>query len=313
MNDTTCPIWWTSCQKIALPEGRDGQGFNSPRAGGKYIVTGTAFDGITALDKSSKVKLSRWIYEQNQLEEIPEIDRNILEKVKTRPMPSVHEQMDYCLQFLESKAETLGEYVKYHSYLDEMQAASLLKHPDEIGYLIEEIEKNGWISILNGPVKIISKGHQRLEELKKTNVASDQAFVAMWLDRSMNDVWEKGLEPGIQDAGYKALRIDRSESNDKIDDAIIAEIRRSRFLVADFTSPLRDARGSVYYEAGFAHGLNIPVIFTCRKDLIDRNHLHFDTRQYSHIAWEKSEDLRKRLKDRISATIGDRPHRDKNP
>ena len=36
---------------------------------------------------------------------------------------------------------------------------------------------------------------------------------------------------------------------------------------------------SVYYEAGFAQGLNIEVIFTCRKDILE--HMDFDTRQYN--------------------------------
>ena len=41
------------------------------------------------------------------------------------------------------------------------------------------------------------------------------------------------------------------------DDEIIAEIRRSRFLVADFTHG-EDREGVVYFEAGFALGLAIP-------------------------------------------------------
>ena len=324
MNDI-CPIWGTSCQKIDLrnlPESKDAWEVDSPRAGGKYIIDGTVYDGmrkVIPLNEPSKVKLSRWIYEQNQLGETPKIYSHTLREVGTWHMPSVPERMDYCLQFLESKTKALGGAVNIYSHLDEMQAATLLKNADETLYLIEEIKNKGWIKPKPGIIPddnfavILSKGYQRLEELKKTNAASDQGFVAMWLDSSMNKVWEEGLEPGIRDAGYKALRIDRRESNDKIDDEVIAEIRRSRFVVADFTSLLKEARGSVYYEAGFAHGLNIPVIFTCRKALVDKNHIHFDTRQYNHIAWEKPEDLRKRLKDRISATIGDGPHRNKNP
>ena len=321
MNDI-CPIWGTPCLKIALPRGQDAHGFNSPRAGGKYIIAHDISGGkaITALDELSKMKLSRWIYEQNQLGETPEIYWDTLEKETTRPMPSALEQMDYCLQFLESKTKVLGGAVRIASHLDEIRAATLLKNADETRYLLEEIRDKGWIKIKPGAVVtrsavvILSKGYQRLEELKKTNAASDQGFVAMWLDSSMDKAWEEGLEPGIREAGYKALRIDRNESNDKIDDEIIAEIRRSRFVVADFTSdPPENARGSVYYEAGFARGLNIPVIFTCREDLIE--HIHFDTRQYRHIRWEKEklENLRKQLKKRILATIGDGPHRNKNP
>ena len=311
----TCPIWGTPCEKIEQVALDDWM-VNSSRAGGKYIIAGGAYREATALEELSKMKLSRWIYEQNQLGEPLKIDTNTLEKVKTRPMPSVPEQMDYCLQFLESKTEALGGAVDMVSCSDEIQAATLLKDDDEILYLMQQSRDIGWIwlSIDGCDVKILSEGYQRLEELKKTNVTSVQAFVAIWFDSSTDEVWKKGLEPGIQDAGYKALRIDRIESNDKIDDEIIAEIKRSRFVVADFTSDSpENARGSVYYEAGFAHGLNIPVIFTCRKDLLED--IHFDTRQYNHIAWEeeKPEDLRKRLTNRISATIGDGPYRNKNP
>ena len=63
--------------------------------------------------------------------------------------------------------------------------------------------------------------------------------------------------------------------------------------------------GGVYYEAGFAHGLDIPVIFCCRKDVLEK--VHFDTRQYNHIVWEKPEELREKLANRIAAVIGDGP------
>ena len=323
MSDT-CPIWGTPCGKIEQVSLDDWM-VNSPRAGGKYIIAGGVYREATALEESSKMKLSRWIYEQNQLGQIPKIDRDTLKEVRTWPMPSALEKMDYCLQFIESKTVAAWRSVRIDSHhLGEMQAATLtrLENNDETEGLVEGIRDRGWIKTKQGDGSLFStwvirsEGYQRLEEVKKTQVASDQGFVAMWLDRSMDNAWEEGIEPGIRDAGYKAFRIDRNESNDKIDDEIIAEIRRSRFVVADFTSdPPKNARGSVYYEAGFAHGLNIPVIFTCRKDLLDGHHIHFDTRQYPHIAWEKEklEDLREQLKKRISATIGDGPHRNKNP
>ena len=67
------------------------------------------------------------------------------------------------------------------------------------------------------------------------------------------------------------------------------------------------ARGSVYLEAGFALGLGIPVIYTCRADMFDI--LHFDTRQYLHIGWkdDEVETLRRNLEHRIRALIGAGP------
>ena len=50
----------------------------------------------------------------------------------------------------------------------------------------------------------------------------------MWFGKGMDEVFDKGIKPGIEDAGYDAMRIDRKEDTDKIDDEIIAEIKRSR-------------------------------------------------------------------------------------
>jgi hypothetical protein len=92
-----------------------------------------------------------------------------------------------------------------------------------------------------------------------------------------------------------------------VDDEILSEIRRSRFLVADFTCEPGKVRGGVYFEAGFAMGLNIPIIWTCRDGSL--KDLHFDTRQYPHIVWKDSADLYSRLKAWIGALVGDGPKR----
>jgi hypothetical protein len=58
----------------------------------------------------------------------------------------------------------------------------------------------------------------------------------------------------------------------------------------------------VYFEAGFAMGLGLPVLFSCRAGWF--NQLHFDIRQYNCIKWDDIEDLAKRLQLRIEAVIG---------
>ncbi len=127
----------------------------------------------------------------------------------------------------------------------------------------------------------------------------------MWIDSETDDAFEKGIKPGIEDAGYEALRIDKKQDVVKIDDEIMSEIRRSRLVVADFTYGESGVRGGVYFEAGFAEGLGIPVIYTCRKDMIGE--LHFDTRQYAHILWNEPEQFRLDIRNRIRARIGSGP------
>jgi len=311
--ENVCPIWGTDCEYFGPPE-NDVRCVGSLRVGGDYKITGSALHVVGRLDSLEKVKLSRWIYEQNLLEVVPRIDCAVVEDVPNWPVPSVPERIDYLLQFVE--LETRGEIATPVPLSEKMCAAVVVSSSDKLWYLVGQASamkliEHGIVteeSVYRRHIKEITvKGYQRLEELKKTRPNSAQAFVAMWFDDTMNDAWEKGFEPAIIDAGYKPMRIDRKEHINKIDDEIIAEIRRSRFVVADFTSKPKEARGGVYYEAGFAHGLNIPVIYTCRKDRLDD--VHFDTRQFNHLTWKTPEYLRKDLSRRISAVIGDGPHR----
>jgi hypothetical protein len=136
-----------------------------------------------------------------------------------------------------------------------------------------------------------------IENFKENEVNNKRAFIAMWFDESMDVYYRDGLKPAVVEAGYDPIRIDRQEFSGKICDEIIAEIKRCKFIVSDFTGQ----RGGVYFEAGFAKGLGRPTIFTVKSDDVDN--LHFDTRQYNHIVYESPEDLKKKLYNRICATI----------
>lgn len=57
----------------------------------------------------------------------------------------------------------------------------------------------------------------------------------MWFDEETKAAWEYGLMPGSQDAGYVPYRIDLRDDVNKIDEEIIPETRKSRFVVADLT------------------------------------------------------------------------------
>ncbi len=87
-------------------------------------------------------------------------------------------------------------------------------------------------------IRLTPAGVKRLEESEAKRLNSEQAFVAMWFDDSVKEAYEAGIECAIRDSGYRPLRIDKKQHNNKIDDEIIAEIRRSRFIVCDFTCEL---------------------------------------------------------------------------
>ena len=204
----------------------------------------------------------------------------------------------------------------------EMLAWSASTKIDELDYLFDYLDRQGLIGpppsgfVSSNLIRILTvEGHTHLAELGNRTIDSTQAFVAMWFDSSLDEAYYDGIELGIKESGYSPRRIDKKEHLNKIDDEIIAEIRRSKFLVVDLTegeaktrkdgSTKGGTRGSVYFEAGFAHGLDIPVIYTCRKN--SRKKVHFDIRQYACILWKTPEELKSKLVQRISARFGDGP------
>lgn len=324
MNDGPCPIL-EAPTKIADPDGRDGAEIDSARAGGRYFISGTASAMLKSWDEPKKVLLTSWLVEQRRLGvPCPEITSTTLDDVVKRRPLSVHRRADNLLRYLDAKSDLLGRVVKFYA-LDNSKAReaeygllawTASRQISEVITLGEYCGEEGWIqhrateragASQNTLHELMLRpgGYARLAELDGVNSRSNQAFVAMWFDDSMDATYNEGIAQAIRNAGYEPVRIDRKDHNNKIDDEIIAEIRRSRFLVADFTQGESGARGGVYYEAGFAHGLNMPVIFTCHKGAIEK--VHFDTRQYNHIVWETPEELRDKLAKRIAATIGDGP------
>ncbi len=148
-------------------------------------------------------------------------------------------------------------------------------------------------------LRVTLAGWRHAEELEKVGALTDQAFVAMWFADAMDEPCKIAIIPALKATGYRPFCVRYHRHNDKIDNLLVAEIRRSGLLVADFT----ENRQSVYYEAGLAQGLGIDVVRTCRKDHLDK--LHFDTRQYNHVVWEndKLEEFEAELEMQIRATI----------
>jgi hypothetical protein len=200
--------------------------------------------------------------------------------------------------FVEGGA-TLDDFLALTESTDVVEARSLLEMMELMGLVQRRT---------NNTTLLSPGGWMRFEELQRMEVQSSQAFVAMWFNSATEEPYENGLYRAIHDSGYDPRRVDQKHHHlNKVDDEIIAEIRRSRFLVADFTCEQGKVRGGVYFEAGFAMGLNIPIVWTCKNTSMDD--LHFDTRQYPHIVWKDSADLCTQLKARIGALIGEGPKR----
>ncbi|MCK4358844.1 MAG: hypothetical protein KAW92_08895 [Candidatus Cloacimonetes bacterium] len=312
-----------------------------------YLRNSNQFNNITMS------KISGWIRENQDLG-IVEINRKKLQSLISLPELTVFEKADKMLLHLAKQFPIAGSYLtyKFNEIFGILERIKKKTFPEEglgnskefyknitdllplisIGRIIDGYEfefiwkqyiiaKNEYISQYNSIPMITPTGWAYLETFRHPNPESKKAFVAMWFTDEMKEILEKYIQPAAFDAGeYKAETIDEKDFNGDVNDAIIGEIRNSKFVIADFTGN----RGGVYYEAGFAKGFNIPVIFTCNEEwwdkeverkvkaklnngeiesvkITEKRKVHFDLNHQSFILWKDGKDLYDKLVKRIKS------------
>lgn len=291
----TCPICGLpNVQGLGRRENSAIFGFRCQRCG-TYEIAGEAL-GLRKIPEEKRLRLSVATRAADVLGSPLVIDTSLALEIVEQQLPRrpLLETADIVLLYLADLARSHFATIEYHTSHDHtllgfgdergmQDALNALKHLGRLDERATTITIDGW---------------KRIEELRREQPNSHKAFVAMWFAEEMEVAWTEGFELGIRDTEFfEPVRMLDIEHAGKIDNRIIAEIRTSGLLVADFTGD----RGGVYYEAGFAAGLGIPVIWCCREDHFDR--IHFDTRQYNHILWTEPSDLREKLKNRILAVV----------
>ena len=273
---------------------------------GKFTITGTA--AAIAEKRELGPKLSAWIRERSETgSEVPEINAPTLTEVEAAlPNYRVAEKQLLLLRALERRTKFPGHEVDVIPHLDFPIAWS--GGEDEFRYLLRSLIERGLVRRIDGSsdltdsflfkFEITAGGWSFLDEHARPSVISDQVFVAMSFAPELKPAWEGGIKTAVTRAGFRPYRVDAEPHIERIDMRIITEIRNSRFLVADVTLQ----RPGVYFEAGYALGLGIPVFWCVRND--DLKNVHFDTRQYNHIVWENEQHLAEQLHTFVTAIIG---------
>ena len=217
----------------------------------------------------------------------------------------------YLLRYVAHKSQFPGQKVGLTGEID--YPVCFADNVDEFAFYVQYLHDMGFVSAKTlgrrgeSQVWLTPKGWEELRHIP--TLESGYAFVAMSFSKEgshgalLTQAFEEAIKPAIEDdAGYvEAIRIDRKDFLGDIVFEIIARIKESRFVVADVTQH----RNGVYFEAGYAMGMGLPVIWTCHKD--DMQQAHFDTSHLNHIVWDNPAELRKSLANRILATIGRGP------
>lgn len=271
---------------------------------GQYLIYGSAEAELRSWKEDDRFVLSGVTRTAGDRGHPVTLTPPVKKHIESAPIwTSLFDGVDLLMLFAASRSKGYDSHINYSPETD--YAAVFARGPRQFNDLISLATDLGWwhSPALGTVGKIKLQGWRRIEELRDKQPTSRQAFVAMSFAPELQSAYDDGLKPGIEDTSYyKAFRVDRTEHNEKIDDYIIAGIRKSGLLVADFTGQ----KAGVYFEAGFALGLGIPVVWTCKDE--DSKHLHFDTRQHNHILWTEPSELRTKLHARLTALYVPREH-----
>jgi hypothetical protein len=287
---------------------RDAYRIVCPRCG-TYDVSGRALAVLPGSDPDIRLKLTWATRQASELgaplaifaENFEEFARSVVE-----PQPPPR-KLDQLVLLVGERSPSLGGEVHLHLFND--WPLVYAKGTTELQGIIHMLEKETpylfvrEVSPKVRGVRLTKQGWERFAQLETERPKSTAAFVAMPFASEMKPPYDEGFHPALYDLGYDPIRVDREEYLGKIDDFIVASIRKSALLVADFTG----MRTGVFFEVGFGLGLGIHVVWTCREDWLPKLGEHFDTRQFNHLPWKDPADLKARLRTRIEAAVIGRP------
>jgi hypothetical protein len=130
---------------------------------------------------------------------------------------------------------------------------------------------------------------------------SKNCFIAMsFANTTEAKETRKAIKSAIIVTGFTPVIVDEEniDSDQTINDKIIASLKKCKFCIADFTNQSR----GVYFEGGFALGQGKKVIYTCEEEDFKKN-AHFDIKPLQHIIYKTPQELQQKLIDKIEAWI----------
>lgn len=251
---------------------------------------------------------NKWYDKSNkEVIDIPEL-KALISKSTYPKTPN--EKLDYLFMFLFRTQNEDGQKIilDYEYYKNIMWVELYFKSVRELNYYAQNLSnidlivgKFGDTVYNNGDLQeynITFKGLNTAIELQEYGTNSNLCFIAMSFKQETMPIRE-AIKGALIKTGYKPIIIDEEniDSEKTINDAIIANLKKCNFCIADFSYH----SNGVYFESGFALGQGKKVIYTCSKK--EFANAHFDIKPLQHIIYETPEQLEKDLINKIEAWI----------
>lgn len=117
-------------------------------------------------------------------------------------------------------------------------------------------------------------------------------FVLMPFSEEFDDVYQIGIREACEAAGAYCERVDEQVFEERILDRVYNQIAKADVLIADMTGQ----NANVFYEVGYAHGLDRSVILLTKS----ADDIPFDLKHFHHIVYEHGlKELRSSLQRKV--------------
>lgn len=310
---TLCPV----CQTKTTAFNNAVRMYDCPRCG-QFQLTGTAAAVLPEAINSGIHRRALMSHALRRAGPREAIGSHEIESFwKDKRLPAANEQTNQLILWIGDNQLAPDESIRCAAYyLGAWLGAALLKPAEPhqgVQWVVITAEKQGffdWQMEDNAEAsgnfvylfRLTMKGWERYSELKKKQIDSRTAFMAMKFgDPDLDAVVENYFKPAVLRTGFELRKLTDNQPAGSIDDQIRASILSGRFVIADLTHGNRGA----YWEAGFAEGLGLPVIYTCEKSIWEKEQTHFDTNHLLTIIWDRDNlaDAGNRLTAAIRATF----------
>ncbi len=278
------------------------------------------FKNLIEIHNKDNYKLQCYLRERNNLlNDMPLITKILIETVLTSRDKTLQEQFNLFIK-------NLSKFIRKFSNIDDFQIellridswvksdykhdyyilGKLFEKAYKLDFLVQDASFVYSVPLSNKvPIKKVkdftTKGLEYVESIDQQNKNSNKIFLAFKFEQNKKVFEEvkRFIENDINNIKFQAVIVnqDTTDHDEKISDNIIAELKGARMIVADFSahSP------NVYFEAGYAMGMNIPVVWTCHKEHL--KDMAFDVSHFPVIEWGNIDDLKEKLKNRILRLI----------
>ena len=331
-----CPVWGTAARQT-----REAGHYFSPRAGGPFILGEQASAALSralgagrgAADEplrpeGLRLALTNVVVEHALRGEQAELTEAVITQAAhaaaadprraTGAALSVRERGDRLLLLLESLSRSLSEAVTLDDGARDLALAwSATRDRESLWFVLQDLERRSCIDLAS---RISESGPERVATLQKEGLARLQAlhqvlrptpqtttlYAALWRGGESGALFEQAIAPAAAAAGLHAVRLDREAAGNRPAGESLAAIRSARIVAVDLTgAPKEMAPGGLWFEAGFAAGLGLPVVWSCKNEAKLHKALEMEDRTgpAGMLFWRKPADLKEPLAARLAQIL----------